>query len=292
MPDTELFAVLRQMVLPLYDAHVGIDAGDTGNFGQSRPGTIVPGPGLDQQAQRFVEQHDLAGTRLQAFANGRIGYAGLPDGTGYLRISGFGGYDHDSPAYARNSAILDRTLSQVIGPGLRGLMLDLRINGGGSDALALHVAERLTDRPYGAYAKRVRNDPADPGRHTRPQPIRVQPAPDRFRYTGPVAVLTGGETYSAGETLTQALMQRPARTVRMGQNTQGVFSDVLERVLPNGWTFGLPNEEYLTPTAGKTFDGDGIPPDIRTGNFVQEITEGTQDSAFAQALAALRRHAE
>jgi C-terminal processing protease CtpA/Prc len=47
-------------------------------------------------------------------------------------------------------------------------VLDLRINGGGSDALALQVAERLTDRAYVAYAKRARNDPTDPGRHTRP----------------------------------------------------------------------------------------------------------------------------
>lgn len=92
----------------------------------------------------------------------------MPDGTGYLRISGFGGYDGNSPTYARNSAILEQTLSQVIRPGLRGLVLDLRINGGGSDALALQVAERLTDRAYVAYAKRARNDPTDPGRHTRP----------------------------------------------------------------------------------------------------------------------------
>ncbi|WP_257016201.1 hypothetical protein [Streptomyces sp. Ag82_O1-15] len=52
MPETELFALLREMVLPLYDAHVGIDAGNTGGFGQSRPGTVIPGPGLDQQARR------------------------------------------------------------------------------------------------------------------------------------------------------------------------------------------------------------------------------------------------
>lgn len=180
----------------------------------------------------------------------------------------------------------------MIRPGLRGLVLDLRINGGGSDALALQVAGRLTDRAYVGYAKRARNDPADPGRHTRPQPVLVQPAADRFRDTGPVAVLIGAETYSAGETLTQALMQRPLRTVRIGQNTQGVFSDVLERILPNVWTFGLPNEEYLTPSGGKTFDGEGIPPDIRTGNFLQEIAKGNHDSAYAQALAVIRRHAE
>ncbi|MFD8001586.1 S41 family peptidase [Streptomyces mirabilis] len=68
-------------------------------------------------------------------------------------------------------------------------MLDLWINGGGSDAPALRVAGRLTDRAYVAYAKRAWNDPTGPGRHTHPQPVRVQPTPDRFRYTGPVAVL-------------------------------------------------------------------------------------------------------
>ncbi|MFE9568993.1 hypothetical protein ACFYMW_10935 [Streptomyces sp. NPDC006692] len=101
MPYAELFSLPRELVLPLHDAHVTIDAGDTGRFGQSRPGTTPPGPGLDLSAQHFVEQHDLAGRRLRTFANGRIGYAGLPDGTGYLRISGFGGYDATSPAYAR-----------------------------------------------------------------------------------------------------------------------------------------------------------------------------------------------
>jgi hypothetical protein len=86
MPDTELFALLREMVLPLYDAHMGIGAGDTGGFGQSRPGTMIPGPGLDRQAQALVEQRDLAGTRLRTFANGRNGYARLPGGT-KLRVT-------------------------------------------------------------------------------------------------------------------------------------------------------------------------------------------------------------
>ncbi|MDX2591537.1 hypothetical protein PV343_04470 [Streptomyces sp. WI03-4A] len=59
--------------------------------------------------------------------------------------------------------------------------------------------------------------------------------------------------------------------------------------MPDGWTFGLPNEEYLTPS-GTTFDGPGIPPDIRAGDFVHDISRGTPDSAFTQALAALRAH--
>jgi hypothetical protein len=41
-------------------------------------------------------------------------------------------------------------------------------------------------------------------------------------------------------------------------NTQGVFSDVLRRQLPNGWRFGLPNEIYRTAD-GTMFNLVGIP---------------------------------
>ena len=74
-------------------------------------------------------------------------------------------------------------------------------------------------------------------------------------------MLTGGSQMSAGETFTQAMMNRSPRPVRIGQNTQGVFSDVLQRTLPNGWQFIVPNEEFRTRD-WKAFDGPGIPPDI------------------------------
>jgi hypothetical protein len=53
-----------------------------------------------------------------------------------------------------------------------------------------------------------------------------------------------------------ALLGRKPVVSRIGENTQGVFSDVLTRHLPNGWSFGLPNEIYLTED-GKAFDGLG-----------------------------------
>jgi C-terminal processing protease CtpA/Prc len=60
-----------------------------------------------------------------------------------------------------------------------------------------------------------------------------------------------------GETFGMALLGRePLRLI--GLNTQGVFSDILSRSLPNGWRFHLPNELYLT-SDGRTFDGTGVP---------------------------------
>ncbi|MFH8368516.1 S41 family peptidase [Streptomyces sp. NPDC018031] len=290
MSDAQLFAVLRDMVRPLDDAHVHVTGPGGERFTQSRPGTLVPDGELDAKVVSFVERRDLGGERLRQFAGGRIGYADLPGDQGYLRISGFGGYTQDPHnSYAANRAELDRTLDAVLTPErtarLRGLVIDLRINGGGSDSLGLAIAERLTDRGYVAYRKQARNDPADASAFTRAQPIRVKPAPGP-RYTGPIAVLTGGSTFSAGETFTQALIDRPGRTVRIGQPTQGVFSDVMERALPNGWRFGLPNEVFRTRDGG-TFDGGGIPPHLPEPVFTDEEFDHDRDSAFDRAVAVL-----
>ncbi|MGW7821712.1 S41 family peptidase [Streptomyces puniciscabiei] len=282
----QLFGILGRMVRPLYDAHVTVTDGDR-HFGQVRPGTQAPSPGLDARVRKFIAARDLKDALChEDFGAGRITYADLPGRLGYLRISGFGGYAGEDAPYTAEQAELDRALNAVLTPSrterLKGLVIDLRVNGGGSDSLGIRIAERLTDTPYTAYAKRARNDPADPGRHTRPEPVPVVPA-DAPRYTGPVAVLTGGSTVSAGETFTQALMDRPGPTVRIGQPTQGVFSDVLERTLPDGLRFGLPNEEYLT-RAGRTFDGTGIPPQLTEPVFTEEEFAEHRDSAFDRAV--------
>ncbi|MFJ9936975.1 S41 family peptidase [Streptomyces virginiae] len=176
------------MVEPLHDAHVAVrdldgdgDGEPDRSFAQVRPGTVQPDGNLDARVKKFVVERDLKDARnLRDFAAGRITYADLPGGQGYLRISGSGGYVGGKASYAAELAELDRALDTVLGQEctrhLKGLVIDLRINGGGSDAMGLHIAGRLTDTPYLAYSKRARNDPADPTRHTRPQPLYVTPA--------------------------------------------------------------------------------------------------------------------
>ncbi|MFH8796581.1 S41 family peptidase [Streptomyces sp. NPDC017941] len=287
----ELFALFSEMVAPLEDAHVMVQDGDR-RFARPRTGTAVPSPELDARVKELVLRRDLKGAEnVTDFAEGRITYADLPGGQGYLRVSGFSGYAGPAAPFSAHLAELDRALVTVFTEErtrrLHGLVIDLRINGGGSDALGLRLAGRLTDTGYVAYSKRARNDPADPTGHTLPQPARVTPAHGP-RYTGPVAVLTGGSTVSAGETFTQSLIDRPGTTVRVGQHTQGVFSDVLVRALPNGMAAWLPNEEFLT-RSGTTFDGPGIPPHLSEPVFTDEEFEHHRDSAFDRALRVLGR---
>ena len=170
---------------------------------------------------------------------------------------------------------------------LRGLIIDDRVNGGGSDVLALDVVARLTVKPYTAYWKKHRNDPGDPTAFSAPEPIRVTPSSSPI-YRGPIALLVGGSTVSARKTFAQALMHRSPAPVRIGENTQGSFSDTLNRVLPNGWEFEPPNEEYPTAPDGRTFDITGIPSQIRIPVFPPAELAAGKDTAFATALEVLR----
>ncbi|WP_167472643.1 S41 family peptidase [Nocardia arthritidis] len=281
--DPGLFAALRDMVAPLNDMHVMVSAGDLGRFTMVRPGTEMPTRDLDTKVREHIRRRDLGDQPFTEFAGGRIAFATLPGHPeyGYLRVSGFAGYTA-AHTFAADSAELDRAMDAILTPGLlgrmRGLILDLRVNGGGADSLGLQLAGRLTDRAYFAYTKKTAGTDA--------RTFSVEPG--RTRYTGPVAILTGGSTVSAGETFTQAMMRRPGKTVRIGQPTQGVFSDVLERKLPGAghddWAFALPNEIFLTAD-GRAFDGTGIPPELAEPVFTDEEFAQDRDSAFDRAVA-------
>lgn len=292
--DAQLTDIFAAMIEPLHDAHVGLVAGGTHVYSQ-RPGTDLPDSDLDAKALALIRHADLPDTpasALHTWCQGRVGYADLPGHIGYLRISGFRGYT-EADTYAANAAAFSAALDEILtaerttGPDrLRGLVLDLRVNGGGDDPLGLMLSSRLTGHTFFAYAKQTRDDPIRPDRFTPAQPILVQPsaAPP---YTGPISILAGGSTFSAGETLIQALLDRSPRPVVVGENTQGVFSDILDRQLPNGWVFGMPDEEYRTPS-WSTYDVTGIPPDIRVPTLTPEQFADGRDPAFQAALRRLR----
>ncbi|MFD9438285.1 S41 family peptidase [Streptomyces sp. NPDC060006] len=282
--DDELFAVLREMIEPLHDAHTGLSDGKDREYGGLRPDTPPHSP--EDLARIDTAVGRAVGVPLRQYANGALSFARLPEGTGYLRITRFVGYTAEA-SYAKWQAELEAALARIPWRSLTGLVLDVRVNGGGADPLGLRVAARLTDRPYTAYSKYARNDPTDPTRFTQGQPVTVRPHHGP-RFDGPVAVLTGPLSVSAAETFTQALMARTPEPVRIGQNTQGVFSDTLERALPNGWTFSLPNEEFRT-AEGTTFDGPGIPPHHRTPVFTEEELAQGHDGALKKARELLRR---
>jgi C-terminal processing protease CtpA/Prc len=283
----ELFAALEEMIEPLHDAHTSLFMPSLAKrYHGMRPD---PHP-LDKKdfgrITGIIKKH-LQG-ELKSVCQGQVSFGKLSDTVGYLRVQAFAGYvpgnDFDKGAEKLEVA-LDEALRDA--HQWRGLIVDVRVNGGGSDVYGVMAASRLSGREYLAFTKKARNDPKSPALFTPPQTtmVKVGRAP---RLEGNVVLLTSRHSVSAAETFTMALMGRTPRVTRVGENTQGVFSDVLGRRLPNGWRFGLPNEIFLTES-GEAFDGPGIAPDIAVPVFTRDDLDHGRDPALQKALEILMR---
>jgi C-terminal processing protease CtpA/Prc len=169
------------------------------------------------------------------------------------------------------------------------MVIDVRLNHGGDDPLGIEIAARLTEKKYLAYFKVARNNTElDASLHfTNRQPSWVVPSA-RPGFRGKVVLLIGPDTVSAGETFAMALLGREPRVTMIGLNTQGVFSDILSRSLPNGWYFHLPNEVYLTAD-GRAFDATGVPPDVRVPFFIGADLQNGHDLALEEAIQQLAK---
>ena len=281
----ELFAILQQMIEPLADAHTSIDAPRLKTYHGFRQDPNHFTPDDWAQADHLIASHCLRG-EMQSYCKGHVQFGMLDAEIGYLRVNSF--HSYASGGYAAQLHALETALDAGFRDTQkwRGLVIDVRRNSGGDDPLGIEIASRLTSAKYLAYSKVTRDNIDGPLHFTEPQETWVTPA-SRPGYRGPVVLLTGPDTISAGETFTMALMGRRPQVTRIGQNTQGVFSDVLARSLPNGWRFGLPNEVYLTRD-GKAFDGPGVPPDVRL-LFVKPGEAAGKDAVLDKALEILKR---
>jgi peptidase S41-like protein/tricorn protease-like protein len=261
----ELFDILTEMIAPFGDMHAFLAAPDIDRqFQRLRPETdrVVKGGFRAFRSTGIAALHGVTDrayvkTPLRRFCNDQIEYGHIDEATGYLRILSFSDYVKEG-GFAAGLAALEAALDDIFADrALEALVIDVRINFGGDDPYGLAIASRLARREYLAYTKVARADPIDRHKWTPGDSSLVRPSA-RPSFRGPVVELIGPLTVSAGETFTQALMGRTPPIIRIGENTQGVFSDVLGRRLPNGWRFGLP-KRGVPHAAGDDFRRPGHP---------------------------------
>ena len=108
---------------------------------------------------------------------------------------------------------------------------------------------------------------------TEPQFFSISPA-DKT-YDKPFFILTSHQTASAPEALALGSMAVKNST-RIGSNTEGIFSDILEKKLPNDWILNLSNEIYQDIN-GTCYESIGIPPN-------KEINYSHNENVFIRKL--------
>jgi peptidase S41-like protein/tricorn protease-like protein len=284
-PD-ELFHIFCKMIEPLHDAHTSLNAPDLKQQYRGHRPEVNQLRYDDWVRSAVIVASKYVHGEMQYFCKNQISFGMLDGSIGYLKIWSFANYV-DEPDYAKQFQALEAALDAVFHDSgkLQGLVIDVRLNTGGYDGLGLCIASRLAGEDYLAYAVETRDNIDGPLHFTRPQRVHVH-ASMRPGFHRNVVVLIGHDCASAGETFTMALLGRRPAVIRIGESTQGVFSDILTRKLPNGWLFGLPNEIYLTED-GKSFDGLGVPPDISAPIFPREDLQKDHDSALEKAAEVL-----
>jgi carboxyl-terminal processing protease len=189
---------------------------------------------------------------------------------GYVRLASF-----TAGAHGQVRQAVDRLLAK----GAKGIVLDLRDNGGGLlDEAVLTSSIFIPDGKIVSTRGRSRPE------HT------YDATGDAISTKIPVVVLVNGQTASASEIVTGALQDRHRATV-VGTRTfgKGVFQEV-ER-LSNGGALDITVGEYFLPSGrnlggGGVKRGSGITPDVKAQD---NPSTKRDDEGLDGALAALAR---
>lgn len=173
----------------------------------------------------------------------------MDDQIGYIKVSRFGGKTHETVA---------AMVSNLIGEGAKGMVLDLRDNPGGSTRAARGIVSIFTDK-QSVYCEQYKTGA------TRELPRHGNKLTDM-----PLVLLINGKSMSSSEIVAGAL-QDYQRATLIGEPSygKGLIQKVFNMKAPLGGAVRTTIAAYATP-AQTLIHGVGVTPDI----FIESAPRG------------------
>ena len=175
----------------------------------------------------------------------------------------------------------------------RALIIDVRNNGGGSTSYGRRILGHLTNEPIpvpNSYSRGDNGLSRNSSTSIEWKPLINGRGPERgtrkIVFGGPVAVLIGSKTFSAGEDFVAAF-QTLGRGKTIGSATGGSTGQPILVQLPGGG-MGRICAKRDTFADGKSFVGKGLMPTIQVVQTVADIYQ-RRDTVLERAIAELRR---
>ena len=258
----EFGGVCAEMLKPLRDLHIWLKVAgvDVPVFNRPRFANANP-----SATQAILGGLNDSGVGVQWAVTG--------DKLGYLAIMNWG--NQDVPAEC------DLALEKL--RETRGLIVDVRLNGGGSEDLAQEVAGRFLAQPFVYAYSQFRGGPGHSNLTSKIERIVGPRGP--WRYERPVILLIGQKCMSSNESFVAMMSGDPDLTT-MGDHTCGSSGNPRLVDLPMDLTVSVPRWIDYLPD-GSPLDERGFQPQVRfkpgPGAF-----DGTQDALLSAALERLR----
>lgn len=276
--DLEFAAMLREIIGKIGDGHIRLKLPDT------LKEMSKPRAGMQTVRSKKNLLSDLTKTyipQIKSYNGGVLQWGYLKNTkTGYILVTDMDTFANYVPedeqfsasfaAYYNNisntkSALkilkdevegADLIMTQVVQDfaNADSLVVDLRFNGGGYETVALKILSFLINHKKKVISISAKKDPGD----TDIQEYFLSPSKNNLAL--PVNVLISPQTASAAEIFALASISY-SNVKRIGSKSSGIFSEILWKELPNGWTFGLSNEIYKD-AFGHLYEGKGIPVNV------------------------------
>lgn len=150
------------------------------------------------------------------------------------------------------------------------IVIDVRMNPGGSDNLALEIAGRFTAQTITVAYYKFRDGPQHSD-FTELVERKLSPR-GTWQFTKPVYVLIGRGCFSSNETFISAMREIPHVTL-VGDTTGGSSGNPKFFNLGNGWEYAVPR--WINYTADmQVIEWNGIAPDIFIKTTEEDFLDG------------------
>tara|TARA_B100000809_G_scaffold266365_1_gene328748 strand:+ start:14659 stop:15663 length:1005 start_codon:yes stop_codon:yes gene_type:complete len=259
MTEDSLFNVLGGMLTELKDDHTNLIS----NFNISTFG--VNYLGQDNYDERIISDNYL---NQDVYISGPFSHNFIENKEiGYIRFGSFTG--------TVGSKNIDFILNRY--KNTKGLILDLRENGGGAVTDVFELLSRFVESETLVNYSKIKigtghNDFSDA------KPVYASPY-EGIRYKNKVAVLTDRGTYSAGSFTSLATKAIP-NMILIGDTTGGGLGLPNGGQLPNGWTYRFSITQALTLDKKPDYE-NGVPPDIHA---LVDWSDRTTDEVIERAI--------
>jgi hypothetical protein len=259
----EFADVCAEMLRPLRDLHVWMTVAGVNVPVFNRPRSANSNPSA---------HHAILGELHQA---GRVHWAATADKIGFIAIYGW----NTGPEIP---AQVDEALEQM--RDTRGLIVDVRLNGGGDEPTAEKVASRFLEEEFVYAYSQFRNGPKQTNL-TEKYGRKIGPR-GPWRYDRPVVLLIGQKCMSSNESFIAMMSGNPEVTI-MGDHTCGSSGNPKIVKLPLEMTVSVPRWIDYLPD-GTPLDEKGVQPQVPF-NPAPGAFEGERDDLLTAALERLRK---
>jgi carboxyl-terminal processing protease len=190
--------------------------------------------------------------------------------------------EFDGLSKKKANAALDRIFEGFA--GVDALVVDIRDNPGGTDAMLYCVAGRFADKERVGHHCRTKKDPGSD--EFGPLKTKMLKPLGKTQFTKPVVLLTSDASFSTADVFAMVMKALPHIRI-IGDHTNGISSNMFETKLPNGWCYTFTYQRYYSPEM-VCFEAKGIPVHDEVPNTKPDLETGI-DRALEVALTNLAK---